>query len=119
MGTTRMAGRAEVIACFRQLHRTRAKIFHGDSATLAAAREKINSEFRKYNKISNSDTIAQLVKFGNQAEEILRTSVIQAKPKDESTLGKQNFATFVFQNSLIYFHYTELKINKETSMFDN
>jgi len=41
----------------------------------------------------------QLVKFGNQAEEILRTSVIQAKPKDESTL--------------------ELKINKETSMFDN
>jgi len=40
----------------------------------------------------------QLVKFGNQAEEILRTSVIQAKPKDESTLGKQNFATFVFQN---------------------
>jgi len=81
------------------LHRTRAKIFHGDSATLAAAREKINSEFRKYNKISNSDTIAELVKFGNQAEEILRTSVIQAKPKDESTL--------------------ELKINKETSMFDN
>merc|ERR1712116_77114 len=84
--TARMAGRAEVIACFRRLHRTRAKIFHGDSATLVAAREKINSEFRKYKKISNSDTISELVKLGNQAEEILRTSVIQAKPKDESTL---------------------------------
>ena len=31
-----------------------------------------------------------MVKFGNQAEVILRTSVIQAKSKDENTLGKKN-----------------------------
>merc|ERR1712071_57879 len=96
---TRMAARSEVIACFRRLHRTRAKIFQGDSTSLAAAREKINSEFRKFKKITNTETVAELVKYGNQAEEILRTSVIQAEVKDQNTMA--------------------LKISKETAMFDN
>ncbi|EFX88561.1 hypothetical protein DAPPUDRAFT_310790 [Daphnia pulex] len=77
--------RAEVLKCFRCLHRTRTKVFTNDQVAMDAARLKINSEFRKYQRISSQEAIAELIKLGHQAEEILRTSVVQVTPTAENT----------------------------------
>nr|CAH0108656.1 unnamed protein product [Daphnia galeata] len=92
--------RAEVLKCFRCLHRTRTILFKNDPTAMDAARLKINSEFRKYQRISNQETIAELIKLGNQAEEILRTSVIQAAPVAENTFRLHiTKDTFMYNNT--------------------
>ncbi|KAI9564436.1 hypothetical protein GHT06_008175 [Daphnia sinensis] len=92
--------RAEVLKCFRCLHRTRLKVFSNDQAAMDAARLKINSEFRKYQRISNRETIMELIKFGNEAEEILRTSVVQASPVAENTFRLHiTKDTFMYNNT--------------------
>ncbi|XP_053651464.1 complex III assembly factor LYRM7 isoform X2 [Cherax quadricarinatus] len=67
----------------KQLHRTTLMVFEGDTTALAAAREKINTEFVKNKHVSNADAVEELITVGQQVEEILRTSVIQAVRKDD------------------------------------
>ncbi|XP_042228370.1 complex III assembly factor LYRM7-like [Homarus americanus] len=75
----------KVLTCFKQLHRTRLTVFQGDTNALAAAREQINGEFTKNINVSNSDSIEELITFGQQVEEVLRTSVIQAVKREDGT----------------------------------
>ncbi|XP_045607464.1 complex III assembly factor LYRM7 isoform X2 [Procambarus clarkii] len=68
--------------CFKQLHRTRLTVFQGDTTALAEAREKINTEFAKNKHVSSADAVEELLTFGQQVEQVLRTTVIQAVRKE-------------------------------------
>lgn len=110
---------------------------------IIAARLKINSEFRKYQRISSQEAIAevswsfsfradipsdtlffwQLIKLGNQAEEILRTSVVQVTPTEENTFSNLYLEIVIFILYLIAFYYSlcvaGLHITKDTFMHNN
>lgn len=75
--------RRKVLGCFKQLHRTRLTVFEGDSKALAAAREKINTEFLKNKNVSDAAAVEELITFGRQVEEVLRTSVMQVVEKND------------------------------------
>lgn len=71
--------RRNVLNSFKALHRARQQVFIGDTIALTAARNKINEEFKKNKHVENSSVIAELVKYSNEVENELRTTVIQAK----------------------------------------
>lgn len=74
-------------------------MFQEDLRALEAARQQINSEFRKHAWVSNAATITELLKFGNQVEHILRTTVIQLTPKDSETYeARLTEETYMFNN---------------------
>ena len=69
----------EVLACFKRLHKARKLVFNGDHRALFAGREKINEEFRRYKHVTDTADINDLIKMGSDAEDYLRTMVVQAK----------------------------------------
>ncbi|XP_047472582.1 complex III assembly factor LYRM7-like [Penaeus chinensis] len=75
--------RRQVLGCFKQLHRTRLKVFEGDARALIAARQRINEEFAKNRNISDAEDVKKLVDFGHQVEEVLCKSVVQAVQKED------------------------------------
>ncbi|XP_074661957.1 complex III assembly factor LYRM7-like isoform X2 [Tubulanus polymorphus] len=70
--------KTEVLSIFKRLHRTRLLTFRGDEQALIAGRKKINDEFKKFKETKELETIKYLLKSAEEAEEYLRTSVIQA-----------------------------------------
>ncbi|XP_076053411.1 complex III assembly factor LYRM7-like [Oratosquilla oratoria] len=77
------ATRGKVLHVFKALHRTRQRVFQDDIQALSAARNKINEEFAKNKNITSEKSIEELVLYGHQVEEILRTNVIQTVKKEE------------------------------------
>ncbi|XP_042869393.1 complex III assembly factor LYRM7-like [Penaeus japonicus] len=75
--------RRQVLGCFKQLHRTRLRVFDGDTNALIAARLKINEEFAKNRNVSDAENVKKLVEFGYQVEEVLCKSVVQAVQRDD------------------------------------
>ncbi|KAK3577759.1 hypothetical protein CHS0354_017458 [Potamilus streckersoni] len=88
-----------VLACFRKLHQASQRVFRDDLITAKAARDKINSEFRKHKDITDVARIEELLKVGFEAEQALRETVIQAKLTDHGSY--------------------ELKITPDTKLEDN
>ncbi|CAI9735771.1 Hypothetical predicted protein [Octopus vulgaris] len=76
--------RKQVIAAFKQLHRTRRKVFENDLTALEASKQKINQEFRKNINETDPTGIKKLLKIAEDSEMILRTQIIQA---EETTPG--------------------------------
>ncbi|XP_064071395.1 complex III assembly factor LYRM7 [Vanessa tameamea] len=68
-----------VLKSFKQLHRTRLRVFAGDERALTAARLRINDEYNKNRNVENEEAIEALIKYGEDVERELRTQVIQAK----------------------------------------
>ncbi|XP_050343951.1 complex III assembly factor LYRM7 [Nymphalis io] len=68
-----------VLKSFKQLHRTRLRVFDGDERALNAARLRINDEYHKNRNVENEEAIKAMIKFGEDVERELRTQVIQAK----------------------------------------
>ncbi|KAL3880652.1 hypothetical protein ACJMK2_032875 [Sinanodonta woodiana] len=93
------ATRSKVLACFRKLHQTSERVFKEDLITAQAARDKINSEFRKHKDITDEAKIEELLKVGFEAEQALRETIIQAKLTDHGSY--------------------ELKITPDTKLEDN
>ncbi|XP_028136512.1 complex III assembly factor LYRM7 [Diabrotica virgifera virgifera] len=71
--------RARVLQSFKNIHKTRKNIFDGDIIALTEARNKINEEYKKCKHVSDPGAIEELVKYSEEVEKELRTTVIQAK----------------------------------------
>ncbi|KAB0801815.1 hypothetical protein PPYR_04001 [Photinus pyralis] len=74
-----MSLRREVLKCFKNLHRTREIVFNGDVRALQKGREKINEEFKKNKDVQELATINELIRFSEEVEKELRTTVVQAR----------------------------------------
>ncbi|KAI1280870.1 Complex III assembly factor LYRM7 [Halotydeus destructor] len=68
----------QVLACYKALMKTRQNTFKGDEEALQTLKDKIRVEFEN-NKDVKSGEVEQLLKSGWEAENFLRTSVVQAK----------------------------------------
>ncbi|XP_078070474.1 complex III assembly factor LYRM7 [Mustelus asterias] len=82
-----MDTRSKVLQLFKALHRTRQEVFKGDSQALEAARQKINSEFRRDLTELSPEKITELLKFGSDVEIILRKTVIQGVLSNHGTIS--------------------------------
>ncbi|CAK9832991.1 Complex III assembly factor LYRM7 [Anthophora retusa] len=70
--------RRKVLHMFKKLHRTRMTIFKNDENALKVVRAKINEEYKKYKNVQNTAAIEELIKFAEEVEHEVRTTVIQA-----------------------------------------
>ena len=61
-----------VLSVFKRLHRTTRAVFRGDHAATAAARDRINSDFRENRDVTDKAVIARLVTLADDAEKIFR-----------------------------------------------
>ncbi|XP_038660644.1 complex III assembly factor LYRM7 isoform X2 [Scyliorhinus canicula] len=87
LGTCGMDTRSKVLQLFKALHRTRKQVFNGDNRALEAARQKINSEFRRNITELSPEKITELLKFGSDVEIILRKTVIQGVLTNRNTIS--------------------------------
>merc|ERR1739842_206156 len=74
---------ANVLQCFKNLHKTRCAVFKGDERALQAAREKINLEFKTNKNIDKPESVSELIKYCNEIEEVLKRTVIQTVQTSE------------------------------------
>ncbi|XP_014252492.1 complex III assembly factor LYRM7 [Cimex lectularius] len=72
----------QVLHTFKVLHRTRLNVFKGDDKALAAARERINYEFRKNKTLCDDSAIRDMVVYAQEVDEELKTTVVQAQETD-------------------------------------
>ncbi|XP_056291732.1 complex III assembly factor LYRM7 isoform X1 [Pseudoliparis swirei] len=72
-----MGTRVKVLNAFKALHKTRSAVFKDDVRALAAARLKINEEFRKNKNEASEENIMKMIKMGTNVEAVLREGVIQ------------------------------------------
>lgn len=86
------------------MHRTRQRVFRGDERTLAAARQRINDEFKDKKHVSDPNSIDELIKHGKEVEEMARTQILQAQKKSDDTLGRFSLVAFTSQFMAIEFH---------------
>ncbi|KAJ2952389.1 hypothetical protein O0L34_g4676 [Tuta absoluta] len=71
--------RKSVLQSFKKLHRTRMRVFEGDSRALDAARLRVNQEFKKNKLVADNDAVKAMLQFAEDVEKELRTQVIQAR----------------------------------------
>ncbi|KAK6172638.1 hypothetical protein SNE40_016254 [Patella caerulea] len=81
-----MATRSKVLQVFKQLHRTREKVFRGDEIALKAGREKINTEFKSNKSLTDADKIQELITIGVDSEILLRKTIVQAEFNEEENV---------------------------------
>nr|CAH7740973.1 unnamed protein product [Callosobruchus chinensis] len=68
-----------VLDSFKNLHKTRKRVFKGDDRALQQARQQINEEYKKFKNATNPKGIEELLQYAIQVEQELRTCVIQAR----------------------------------------
>ena len=71
------SSRRLVLSVFKRLHRTTQSVFRGDPAPLAAARHKINADFRENRDVADQAKIDELVTLAADAEKIFRLVQLQ------------------------------------------
>ncbi|KAF7262093.1 hypothetical protein EG68_00667 [Paragonimus skrjabini miyazakii] len=76
--------RAHALKVFRDLHRTCRIVFDGDVSTFKTAKDRIRAEFRANQMERDPQKIAELLKYAEDVEMLLRTTVIQVE-YDENT----------------------------------
>ncbi|XP_070834354.1 complex III assembly factor LYRM7 [Chaetodon trifascialis] len=81
-----MGTRLKVLKVFKTLHRTRMAVFKDDDKTMAAARLKINEEFRKNKNETSEENIQKMIKMGSDVEVVLREAVLQVEHVEENKL---------------------------------
>lgn len=77
----------KVLSGYKSLHKIARVVFAGDDVTLNAARLRINEEFKKNKHIDQADSIVEMLKFANEVENELKTTVVQAKQKKPGVYG--------------------------------
>ena len=75
---------SKVIQLYRQLHRTTKTVFKDDSASIGTVSAKIRGEFEKNRNVKNEAAIEELLKFGQESDEILRKFVLQIEQTTEN-----------------------------------
>lgn len=63
-------------------------MFAGDQTALAAARLKINEEYRKNKDCSDADKVQEMIKFSEAVETELRCTVVQAVQNKDGKFGR-------------------------------
>lgn len=63
-------------------------MFAGDQTALAAARLKINEEYRKNKDCSDADKVQEMIKFSEAVETELRCTVVQAVQSKDGKFGR-------------------------------
>ena len=76
---------SKVIQLYRQLHRTTKIVFKDDFASIGTVSAKIRGEFEKNRNVKNEAAIEELLKFGQESDEILKKFVLQIEQVDETT----------------------------------
>ncbi|KAJ7372625.1 hypothetical protein OS493_017896 [Desmophyllum pertusum] len=74
-----------VLSCYRSLHRTRIKVFKGDTLALEAGRQRIRNEFMKHKSETDPSKIAELISTAEGAEKFLRCNIVQGVETDRRT----------------------------------
>ncbi|XP_060065305.1 complex III assembly factor LYRM7-like [Ylistrum balloti] len=74
-----VATRYRVLQCFRKLHKTKYAVFQDDDFAIKETRKRINDEFRKGKNETDPEKIEELIKVAEDADLILRKTVIQAR----------------------------------------
>ncbi|XP_060943491.1 complex III assembly factor LYRM7 [Limanda limanda] len=81
-----MGTRVKVLSVFKALHRTRQTVFKDDNKALAAAKLKINEEFRKNKDETSEESIAKMIKMGSDVEAVIRQTVLQMEHVGDNKL---------------------------------
>ncbi|XP_068182927.1 complex III assembly factor LYRM7 [Antennarius striatus] len=81
-----MGTRMKVLCVFKKLHRTRMAVFKDDVNVLAAARLKVNEEFRKNKNETCEESIQKMIKMGSDVEVVLRQTVLQMEHVGDNKL---------------------------------
>lgn len=81
----------QVLSGYKSLHRTAQLVFAGDEQALTAVRLRINDEFKKNKHIESGESTVEMLKFAQEVENELKTTVVQAKQKQPGVYG--NFAS--------------------------
>ena len=90
---------SKVLQLYKQLHRTTRYVFKGDIASINTVSSKIREEFDKNRKVKSDTSVEELIKYGQEAEEILRKFVLQIEQVDDNTYRQTFFrSTFFRQN---------------------
>lgn len=86
-----------MLSIFKKLHRTRQQVFRGDVNGLTAGRHCINDEFKGMKHVTEETSIAELIKGAEEAEQILRTKVIQVQqmPNDHLSMSSLRLQSYV------------------------
>ena len=88
----------EILKLYKQLHRTVQTVFKGDIRAQVVARDKIRSEFCEKKNITELKSIKELLKYGQECDQVLRTQIIQAV----AVPGKENvYRAKVNENCLV------------------
>ncbi|XP_065203885.1 complex III assembly factor LYRM7 [Planococcus citri] len=71
-----MSLRSEVLKVFKTLHKTKNRVFQGDTEILGVLRQEINEQFQNNKAITDPEVIKELIKDAQFAEQDLK-KVIQ------------------------------------------
>lgn len=71
--------RREVLHCYKQLMRTRQRIFSQDDHALEVTKTKVREEFHNNRQLVEVEEIRRAVKVGHDAIDILNKTVLQAR----------------------------------------
>lgn len=80
------AARRKALQCYKKLLRTRLEVFKGDEFAIKGSYEAIRDGFEKNRHLKNKDQILRSIEMAEQAEEILRKEVIQARFISDDTV---------------------------------
>ncbi|XP_068424831.1 complex III assembly factor LYRM7 [Clinocottus analis] len=93
-----MGTRLKVLNTFKALHRTRTAVFKDDAKALAAARLKINEEFRNNKNETSEENIMKMIKMGSNVEAVLREGVMQMEHVGDKKLLLRPRASLLLEN---------------------
>lgn len=74
-----MATKAHALRCYKKLLRTRLEVFKGDEFAIRESHDAIREAFEKNKHIDDPEQIVKSIEMAEQADEILRKEVMQAR----------------------------------------
>ena len=92
---------SKVLQLYRQLHRTTRYVFKGDIASINTVSAKIREEFDKNRSVKSDTAVEELIKYGQEADEILRKFVLQIEQVDDTTYRQIFFSEALFSGKIV------------------
>lgn len=78
--------RQKALNCYKRLLRTRLVVFKGDDFAIKASHEAIRDSFEKNRHLQDPEDIMKQIEIAENAEEILRKEVMQARFITDNTV---------------------------------
>eukprot|EP00002_Diphylleia_rotans_P020235 TRINITY_DN3928_c0_g1_i1.p1 TRINITY_DN3928_c0_g1~~TRINITY_DN3928_c0_g1_i1.p1 ORF type:complete len:129 (-),score=40.73 TRINITY_DN3928_c0_g1_i1:120-506(-) len=93
--------RTQALASFKALMRAQQTVFGEDIPRRVAARALIREQFFKKKDAKNEDEIKQAISDANEAALFLRTSIVQAAPKEDGVLKVKLESRHIGENTTL------------------